>query len=135
MRDIDTKKLEILYESLILNEGVIQNIGNFLKNGLDKGLEIFDFVINNPHEFVAILGIISSLSIATKLDIAYKNSPELRQRHAAYGDKVIQKTKNFLKQHPEIINTPKQYTKETERDIAQFVSDNPQIINFFLTKK
>ena len=108
---MEKEDLEIgmLYESFVLNEGLVSSIGQKIKAGFQKGMDIFDIVAQNLPEFISILAIVSSFSFGAKLDNAYKKHPEILQQHTEYAEKAVQ-------------------------EIGQFLSDNPKILNIFLKK-
>ena len=105
----DYEELGTIYESRILNEGAIQNLGVVIKDGLSKGLDIFDIIRTHLQEFISIMAIVSSFSFGAKLNSTYQNHPEILQQHSEYADKAVQ-------------------------EIGQFLSDNPKILNIFLKK-
>ena len=105
----EDRELGMLYESFVLNEGLVSSIGKKIKAGFSKGLDIFDIVAQNLQEFISIMAIVSSFSFGAKLNSTYQNHPEILQQHSEYADKAVQ-------------------------EIGQFLSENPKILNIFLKK-
>ena len=60
----DYEELGTIYESRVLNEGAIQNLGVIIKDGLSKGLDIFDIIRTHLQEFISIMAIVSSFGLA-----------------------------------------------------------------------
>lgn len=98
-------ELGLIYESLVLNEGIVSNLGKLLKTGLEKGLEITDIVKNNLNEFVAIAGLLSTTVTMQKVHTMYQNHPEILQKHGQYAEKAVKEIAEFLNNHPEIVQT------------------------------
>ena len=105
----DDLEIGMLYESFVLNEGLVSSIGQKIKTGFQKGMDIFDIVAKNLNEFIAIAAVFSSSATMVKVHKMYQDHPEILQQHNEYTDRAIQ-------------------------DIGQFLSDNPKVLNIFLKK-
>jgi len=100
----DYEELGIIYESKVLNEGAIQNLGAIIKDGLSRGLDLVDIIRTHLSEFMIIFSIISSISFGERVDNAYQKHPELLQQHTEYAEKMVQKIGQFLSDNPKIMN-------------------------------
>ena len=108
---MEKEDLEIgmLYESFVLNEGLASSIGQKIKAGFRKGMDIFDIVAQNLPEFIAIAGMLSSFVSMQVVHNMYKEHPEILQKHNQYFDTAV-------------------------NEIGQFLSDNPKVLNIFLKR-
>lgn len=105
----EEKELGMLYESFVVNEGLVASVGNIIRDGFSKGLDIFDIVSQNLPQFIAVAGILSSFNTMQMIHNMYQKHPEILKQHTEYADKAV-------------------------KDIGQFLSDNPKILNIFLNK-
>jgi len=104
--DNEDKNLGMIYESMVLNEGLISSLSAYIKDGKQKGLSLLDSLIRNQNQLIAILAVLSSLGFATKVDHMYKNHPEILQQHIKLTDDVKRDIGNTVGQilldHPNI---------------------------------
>ncbi len=85
--------LELIYESEILNEGILDDVVDKVNKGLKRGLSIYDTVaeisLKNIPQFIAIVGIFSSFVTMQRVKEMYDKNPEKIEQHNAIKDAAI----------------------------------------------
>lgn len=109
--DAITNELGMIYENFVLNEMVkLQDLKQDFKKKSRKGMTIFQIILDSLPEYIGLFGAISSLAFACKVHKMYEYHPEILAQHIEYKDKAA-------------------------KEIAQYISDHPAILKFFLDKR
>lgn len=97
------KELVRIYESTLIEEGLVNSLGKILTNGIRQGMGLFDIVANNLPEFIAAIGLLSSTASMQKIHTMYQEHPEILKKHTEYYDQVVHDIGQFFIEHPEIL--------------------------------
>ena len=96
MKNRDSE-LGLIYEQQLLQEVKLQDVRRLIKVGLRKGLSLFDIIALNLPEFIAIVGIFSSLGTMQHVYNVYKEHPEVLQQHKELTDKIVHELESNIK--------------------------------------